>query len=51
MKAAVQSQLDGVKTGLSQMTEALNEVREIKENMISVDEMYSNCGALSDKMR
>ncbi|XP_076811324.1 exocyst complex component 3-like isoform X1 [Clavelina lepadiformis] len=51
LKAAVQSQLDGVKTGLSQMTEALNEVREIKENMISVDEMYSNCGALSDKMR
>ena len=51
LKAAVQSQLDGVRTGLNQMTDALKEVREIKERMGDVDDMYMSCGTLSDKMR
>nr|CAB3243986.1 exocyst complex component 3-like [Phallusia mammillata] len=51
LKAAVQSQLDGVKTGIHQMTDALKEVKEIKEHMSDVDEMYLSCGTLSDKMR
>lgn len=51
LKAAVQSQLDGVKTGLHQMKEALQEVRDIKENMDNVDRMYASCGSLSDKLR
>uniref|UniRef100_H2Z4Q2 Exocyst complex component Sec6 n=1 Tax=Ciona savignyi TaxID=51511 RepID=H2Z4Q2_CIOSA len=51
LKAAVQSQLDGVKTGLYQMTEALNEVKQIKNHLVDVDDMYLSCGSLSDKMR
>ncbi|XP_039265797.2 exocyst complex component 3-like isoform X1 [Styela clava] len=51
LKAAVQSQLDGVKAGLSQLTEALEEVKNVKKKMTEVDEMYLSCGTLSDKMR
>jgi len=51
LKAAVQSQLDGVKTGLNQMKQALQEVKEIKESMSDVNRMYTSVGTLSVKMR
>lgn len=51
LKAAVQSQLDGVKAGLTQLKEALDEVKNVEKKMSEVDEMYSLCGSLSDKMR
>lgn len=51
LKAAVQSQLDGVRAGLSQLRDALEEVQDVKRKMTEVDEMYLSCGTLSDKMR
>ena len=51
LKAAVQSQLDGVRTGLVQMNQALKEVKNIKESMGDVNRMYTKVGDLSEKMR
>lgn len=51
LKAAVQSQLDGVRAGLTQLKESLEEVKNVEKRMAEVDEMYAMCGTLSDKMR
>jgi hypothetical protein len=35
LKTAVQSQLDGVKTGLSQLRHALNDIKEISQKFVT----------------
>ena len=42
LKTAVQSQLDGVKTGIDQLRLALQNVREVKKTMNSVEQMMNS---------
>ncbi|XP_064652191.1 exocyst complex component 3-like [Lineus longissimus] len=50
LKTAVQSQLDGVRAGLTQLQTALVDVKEIKESLEDVDESYKLIFGLSDKL-
>ena len=51
LKTAVQSQLDGVRTGLNQLQSALHDVHEIKESLDQVDEVYRALGPLQEKIQ
>ncbi|KAM7449264.1 hypothetical protein ABFA07_002820 [Porites harrisoni] len=51
LKTAVQSQLDGVRTGLYQLHSALQEIKEIKQSMIEVDSMCKNVRSLADDLQ
>ncbi|XP_071106920.1 exocyst complex component 3-like [Haliotis cracherodii] len=51
LKTAVQSQLDGVKTGLNQLQSALQDVYEIKQSLDEVDENYRSIQPLHDKLK
>jgi len=42
LKTAVQSQLDGVRTGIDQLHLALQSVREVKRTMASVEQMMNS---------
>ena len=42
LKTAVQSQLDGVKTGIDQLRLALQNVLEVKKTMNSVEQMMNS---------
>ncbi|XP_052762929.1 exocyst complex component 3-like [Mya arenaria] len=50
LKTAVQSQLDGVRTGLNQLQSALHDVHEIKKSLDQVDEQYKRMGPLQKKI-
>lgn len=51
LKTAVQSQLDGVRSGLNQLQSALHDVHEIKESLDQVDEIYKALGPLQEKIQ
>ena len=51
LKTAVQSQLDGVRTGLNQLQSALHDVHEIKESLDQVDDVYRSLGPLQEKIQ
>ncbi|KAJ8020773.1 Exocyst complex component 3 [Holothuria leucospilota] len=46
----MQSQLDGVKTGLTQLNGALSGIKEIRQWIKEVDEMYVECSELTSKL-
>ncbi|KAK3088320.1 hypothetical protein FSP39_017467 [Pinctada imbricata] len=50
LKTAVQSQLDGVRTGLNQLQSALQDVYEIKQRMDEIEETYKSIQPLHDKL-
>ncbi|XP_041361118.1 exocyst complex component 3-like [Gigantopelta aegis] len=50
LKTAVQSQLDGVRTGLNQLQSALQDVYEIKQSLDEVDENYKVLQPLHEKL-
>lgn len=51
LKTAVQSQLDGVRTGLHQLHGALQDIKEIKKSMNEVDSMCKNVEYLADELQ
>ncbi|XP_070533442.1 exocyst complex component 3-like [Ptychodera flava] len=50
LKTAVQSQLDGVRTGLGQLQSALEDIKEIRQSLKEVDEMYRSCEKVHSKL-
>lgn len=50
LRNAVQTQLDGVQKGLGDLKKAVSVVREIKESMTEVEELYKSCKALEDSI-
>lgn len=51
LKTAVQSQLDGVRTGLNQLQSALQDVYEIKQSLDEVEETYKSIQPLCTKLK
>lgn len=51
LKTAVQSQLDGVRTGLHQLHSGLQEIKEIKGSMNEVDLMCKNVRSLAEDLQ
>ncbi|XP_064597131.1 exocyst complex component 3-like isoform X2 [Liolophura sinensis] len=51
LKTAVQSQLDGVRTGLNQLQSALQDVYEIKQNLDEIEETYQSIVPLRQKLQ
>lgn len=50
LKTAMQSQLDGVRSGLNQLQTALVDIHEIKQNLQSIEEHLQGIPALSEKL-
>ncbi|XP_038051319.1 exocyst complex component 3-like [Patiria miniata] len=50
LKTAMQSQLDGVRTGLTQLQSALAGIREVRTWIQEVDGKYRECAELSSKL-
>jgi exocyst complex component 3 len=51
LKTAVQSQLDGVKTGLNQLLIALKDIKEIKHNLDEIDSTYKSISHLGTTLK
>ncbi|KAK3576091.1 hypothetical protein CHS0354_032215 [Potamilus streckersoni] len=51
LKTAVQSQLDGVRTGLNQLQSALHDVHEIKQSLDQVEEIYKTLKPLHQTLK
>ncbi|KAK7091651.1 exocyst complex component 3-like [Littorina saxatilis] len=51
LKTAVQSQLDGVRTGLNQLQSALQDVYEIKQSLDQVEEAYNTIQPLHTSLK
>lgn len=51
LKTAVQSQLDGVRTGLSQLQNALEDIREIKASLDEIDHSYRSIAGLGEELK
>lgn len=51
LKSAVQSQLDGVKTGLSQLHHALRDIRDIRQSLDEIDKTYQSIADLGVKLK
>lgn len=51
LKTAIQSQLDGVKTGLNQLSSALKDVREIENDMKDIKVTYNSIIGLGIKLK
>ena len=51
LKTAVQSQLDGVRTGLNQLHNALKDIRDIKSSLSDVNSTYTSISTLGEKLR
>ncbi|XP_033640701.1 exocyst complex component 3-like [Asterias rubens] len=50
LKTAMQSQLDGVRTGLTQLQSALSGIRDVRKWIQEVDGKYRECAELSSKL-
>lgn len=50
LKTAVQSQLDGVRSGLSQLQSALEDVRDIKKSLSGIEDAYKKISDQSEKL-
>ncbi|KAK2193650.1 hypothetical protein NP493_9g03030 [Ridgeia piscesae] len=51
LKTSVQSQLDGVRTGLNQLSNALKDLKGIKDSLTEVDTTYTSIAGLGDKLK
>ncbi|ESN93347.1 hypothetical protein HELRODRAFT_157895 [Helobdella robusta] len=51
LKTAIQSQLDGVKTGLNQLNTVLKDIKEIKSNMTEIRSTYLTIADLQSKLK
>ena len=51
LKTAVQSQLDGVRTGLNQLQTAFKDIRDIKSSLADVNTTYTSISTLGEKLR
>lgn len=51
LKTAMQSQLDGVKTGLSHLDTALSDIKEIKQNLRDIEDSFKEIPRLVEKLQ
>ena len=50
LKTSVQNQLDNVKNGLDSLNNALTEIRDVKENMTSIDQQLDHIDGIKHSL-